>query len=324
MKSYIFKRLLLSIPILLGITIITFGIIHITPGGPTVIQSQMNVKVSPDSIERLKALYDLDKPIHIQYIKWVKRLVFFNFGNSFIDERPVISKIVERLPATLLLNILSLFLIFIVAIPIGVFSATKQHSIWDKLFTVITFAGYSIPTFWLALILMLFFGIMLNWLPISGIHSINYDSMTIIEKIIDIAKHLILPVFISAFGGFASISRYTRSSMLEVIRQDYIRTARAKGLPEKVVIYKHALKNALLPIITILGLCLPGLIGGGIIFETIFAWPGMGRLAYESALTFDYPVIMGVVTIGAILTLIGNLLADITYALVDPRIRYTK
>lgn len=322
MSPYLFKRLLISIVILFGITLITFVIIHITPGGPTILQTQMNTKVSPDSVAKLKALYDLDKPLHIQYIKWLKRFIRLDFGESFTDNRPVIRKIIERLPATLTLNILSLFFIFIIAIPIGIFSAVKQDSFYDKTFTTISFIGFSIPTFWLALLLMLLFGVYLHLLPISGMRSPDSDNFPFLLNLWDRIIHLILPVFVSAFGGLASISRYTRSSMLEVIRQDYIRTARAKGLSENQVIFKHALKNALLPIITILGLSLPGLIGGGFIFETIFAWPGMGRLGYDSAMNFDYPVIMGVVTVGALLTLIGNLIADITYALVDPRIRY--
>lgn len=322
MKKYIFKRILLSIPILFGITIITFAIIHITPGGPTILTTQMNVKVSQESQNRLKTLYGLDKPIHVQYINWLNRLIKLDFGKSFVDDRKVIEKIIERIPATLILNIVSLTIILVVAIPLGIISATKQYSFIDRFTTVITFVGFSIPTFWLALLLMLFFGVYLEILPISGMTSVVFDELSTFDKIIDFLKHLILPAAISSIGGFASISRYTRSNMLEVINQDYIRTARAKGLPENIVIYKHALKNALLPIITILGLSLPGLISGGFIFETIFAWPGMGRLGYESAMNFDYPVIMGIATIGSILTLFGNILADITYAIVDPRIRY--
>lgn len=322
MKKYIVKRILLSIPILFGITIITFAIIHITPGGPTILTTQMNVKVSQEAQNRLKTLYGLDKPIHVQYINWLNRLIKLDFGKSFVDDRKVIEKIIERIPATLILNIVSLTIILVISIPLGIISATKQYSFIDRFTTVITFVGFSIPTFWLALLLMLFFGVYLEILPISGITSVVFDELSTFDKIIDFLKHLILPAFVSSIGGFASISRYTRSNMLEVINQDYIRTARAKGLPENIVIYKHALKNALLPIITILGLSLPGLISGGFIFETIFAWPGMGRLGYESAMNFDYPVIMGIVTIGSILTLFGNILADITYAIVDPRIRY--
>lgn len=322
MAKYILKRLLLSIPVLFGITIITFAIIHITPGGPTAIQSNMNAKVSADSVEKLRALYDLDKPLHVQYLKWLKRLSRLDFGESFNDNRPVLDKILERIPNTLLLNLLSLILIFIIAIPIGIYSAVRQNSISDKFFSVSTLIGYSMPTFWMALLLIMYFGVSLHVLPVSGMRSQDAERFPLYLQVFDRLWHLVLPVFVSSFGGLASISRYTRSSMLEVIRQDYIRTARAKGLPESTVIYKHALRNALLPIITILGLSLPGLIGGSFIFETIFAWPGMGRLGYEAAMSFDYTVIMGVVIFGAILTLIGNIIADITYALIDPRIRY--
>jgi len=322
MTKYIVKRLLLSIPVLFGITIITFALIHLPAGGPTALQSNMSAKVSADSVAKLRKLYDLDKPVHIQYLKWLGRVVRLDFGESFNDNRPVVDKILERLPNTLLLNILSLVIIFLIAVPVGVYSAVKQNGIFDKIFSVVTFLGYSIPTFWLALLLMLFFGVFLGVLPISGMRSPDAEQFPFYLQIFDRLWHLILPVFVSAFGGLAAISRYTKSSMLEVIRQDYIRTARAKGLPENKVIFKHAFRNALLPIVTILGLSLPGLIGGGFIFETIFSWPGMGRLAYEASFSFDYTVIMGVVIFGAVLTLAGNIIADITYALVDPRIRY--
>jgi len=321
MFRFISRRLLLSVPILFGITIITFGIIHLTPGGFTSVHMDMNPNVSPDSIAQMRELYGLDKPLPVQYARWVGRLLCLDFGRSFLDQRPVIVKIGERLPATLLLSGLSILLIFFLAVPLGVYSAMHHNSRQDRFITVFTFIGYSIPTFWLALLCMLLFGVMLGWLPISGMRSVNHDLLDPMGKLWDYISHLILPVFISAFGGLASISRYTRSNMLEVVRQDYIRTARAKGLPRKQVYYIHALKNALLPIITIIGLALPGLIGGSFIFETIFSWPGMGRLAYESALNFDYPTIMGIAVIGAILTLLGNILADVLYASVDPRIR---
>ncbi|MFA5324329.1 MAG: ABC transporter permease, partial [Smithella sp.] len=186
---------------------------------------------------------------------------------------------------------------------------------------VIVFIGFAVPTFWLALLLMIFFGIHLGWLPISGLRSMNYEYLGAWDRLIDLAKHLVLPVFVSAFGGLAGLSRYMRANMLEVIRQDYIMTARAKGLSERDVIYRHALRNALLPAITILGLSIPGLIGGSVIFETIFAIPGMGQLFYMSVMARDYPSIMGILLIGAILTLLGNLIADVSYAVADPRIR---
>ncbi|MDD5430547.1 MAG: ABC transporter permease, partial [Candidatus Omnitrophica bacterium] len=219
------------------------------------------------------------------------------------------------------INIISMFIIFLVAIPIGIYSAQHQYSLPDKLITVFVFIGFATPAFWLALLLMLFFGVYLNWLPISGLQSLGYEHLSVLGKITDRARHLILPVFISAFGGMAGLSRYMRSNMLEVIRQDYITTARAKGLSEGKVIYKHALRNALLPVITILGLSVPALVGGSVIFETIFAIPGMGQLFYMAVMMRDYNLIMGGLVIGSVLTLLGNLLADISYALADPRIR---
>lgn len=322
MKAYILRRLLLMIPVLFGITIITFAIIHLTPGGFTKANMQMDTRISPDSINKLKALYGLDQPIPVQYVKWLARFIRLDFGESFIDNRPVMDKVLERLPATLLLNITAMAIIFFFGIIIGVTSALKRNSAYDKTMTFLTFIGYSMPAFWLALILMLVFGVNLGWFPISGMTSIGFSRMGIFEQIGDVFSHMILPVFVTAFGGLAYISRYVKSSMVETLSQQYIKAAYAKGLPENRIIFKSALKNSLLPVITLLGLSLPGLIGGSFIFETIFAWPGMGRLAYESAISFDYPVIMGVVTMAAFLTLLGNLLADIMYALVDPRIRY--
>ncbi|HAX62076.1 MAG TPA: diguanylate cyclase [Elusimicrobia bacterium] len=322
MISYIFRRLLLTIPVLFGITVITFLVMHLSPGKPTDVLTDMNQKITADAKQRLTTIYGLDKPVHIQYFLWLKRLVKFDFGKSFKDDRPVIKKIAERLPATLLLNFLSIIFIFAIAIPIGVISSVKKDTVFDKITTVTVFFGFSVPTFWLAILLMIFFGLHLGWLPVSGFRSINFDELTFLEKFTDIAKHLVLPVFVSAFTGIAGLSRYTKSAMLEVLHQDYIRTARAKGLPESTVIFKHALRNALIPVVTIVGLTIPDLIGGSFIFETIFAWPGMGRLGYEAIMSRDYPVIMAVGTIVAILTLLGNLIADITYAYVDPRIRY--
>jgi len=320
--EYIVRRLLFMIPLLLGITLITFMVIQLSPGGPADMLTGLSPKVGAEAKARLRHLYGLDKPIHIQYWLWLKRVVRFDFGESFKDGRRVITKILERLPATLLLNILSLLLIFFIALPIGIVSAVRQDSFFDKGMTLFVFLGFSVPTFWLALLLMLLFGVILGWLPISGMHSVNFLYFSLWGKLWDLIQHLILPMFISAFGGLAYLSRYSRASMLEVLRQDYIRTSRAKGLPEKKVIYRHALRNALIPIVTLLGLSLPGLIGGGFIFETIFAWPGMGRLGYQAIMSRDYPVIMGVGIIAAFLTLLGNLIADITYAFVDPRISY--
>jgi peptide/nickel transport system permease protein len=309
------------IPLIFGITLISFLIIHLAPGGPVEVEAQMSLKASAQARENLKRLYGLDKPLHVQYREWLKRFVKLDFGTSFVDGKKVTDKIRERIPVTLKINILSLFLIIIIAIPLGVLSAVKQYSLFDKLTTLFVFLGFSTPAFWLALIMMFLFGVSLGLLPISGIQSIDVAGMTFFERVMDQARHLILPVLLSAFGGIAGFSRYSRSSMLEVVRQDYIRTARAKGLKESEVIITHALRNALMPIVTILGLAVPGLIGGSVIFESIFAIPGIGQLGWMSTMSRDYPTIMGILVISAILTLIGNLIADISYAFVDPRIR---
>jgi len=310
------------IPLFLGISLITFVVIHLAPGKPTDLMTQLNPRVSLETRMRLEKLYGLDKPLPVQYWMWLKRLIRMDFGESFLDGRKVIHKVMERLPVTISINLLAMLLILGVAIPLGVFSALRQHSFLDKITTVIVFIGFATPSFWLALLLMYLFGVKLGWLPISGLFSLNFASLTWGKKILDLARHLILPVAVASFGGLAGFSRYTKSNLLEVIRQDYIRTARAKGLPERVVIYKHALKNALLPVITILGLSVPGLIGGSVIMESVFGIPGMGRLFYEAAMSRDYPVIMAVLSMGAFLTLLGNFLADILYSWVDPRIRY--
>ncbi|MCX7981782.1 MAG: ABC transporter permease [Syntrophales bacterium] len=322
MAGYLIKRIVFMIPILLGITVICFAVMHLAPGSPTDLQTQMNPRASAELKERLKAMYDLDKPIHVQYWLWLKRIVVLDFGRSFSpDRRPVVEKIKERLPITIALNLLSLLAILAVAIPLGVMAAVHRGSIFDNITSVFVFVGFAMPTFWLALLLMIFFGIYLGWLPISGIRSLNYEYLPPLAALWDLIKHLILPVFLSAFGGLAGFSRFMRANMLEVIRQDYIMTARAKGLTEKRVIYRHALRNALLPVITILGLSVPGLIGGSVVFETIFAIPGMGQLFYMAVMARDYPTVMGILFMGAVLTLIGNLLADIAYAWADPRIR---
>jgi len=310
------------LPLLVGITIICFAVMHLAPGSPTDMETQMNPRVSAEMKERLRAMYDLDKPLPVQYLLWVKKLLRLDLGTSFSpDHRPVAEKILERLPVTITLNLASLLLIIIIAIPIGILSAVRHNSLFDKITSVFVFTGFAMPTFWLALLLMILFGVQLGWLPISGLRSLNYEYLPAGEKFLDLIRHLIMPVLLSAFGGLAGFSRYMRANMLEVIRQDYITTARAKGLPERIVIYKHALRNALLPLITILGLSVPGLIGGSVIFETIFAIPGMGQLFYMAVMSRDYPTVMGILFIGAMLTLLGNLLADISYALVDPRIR---
>lgn len=330
MKKYFFKRFLEMIPTLFGITLISFFIIHLAPGKPTDIFTELNPKITPEAREKLEKYYGLDKPIMIQYGIWLKRIVKLDFGESFSsDRRPVMQKIWDtkkplierRLFVTFMINMLSMVIILLIAIPIGIASATKQNSFFDKITTTTVFIGFAMPSFWLALLLMILFGVHLHWLPISQLKSMNYESFSFAGKIWDLTKHLILPIFVSAFGGLAYDSRFIRSSMIEVIRQDYVTVARAKGLTERDVIYKHAFRNALLPIITLLGLSIGGLIGGSVIFENIFGIPGMGQQFYMSVMTRDYPMVMCILTIGAVFTLLGNLLADIGYMLADPRIR---
>jgi peptide/nickel transport system permease protein len=322
MWAYIVKRVFLMVPLLVGITLVSFVVIHLAPGTPVELQTTMNPKVSLEAQQRLRELYGLDKPLLVQYWDWLKRMTFLDFGRSFSpDRRPVWDKIKERIGVTISLNMLSLLIILLVAIPIGVLAAVRPHSWFDRATTLFVFFGFAMPTFWLALLLMMFLGVYLDWLPISGLTSLGFHQFSLGEKIQDLAAHITLPVLVAAFGGLAGMSRYMRGNMLEVIRQDYITTARAKGLPEGTVIFKHALRNALLPVITMLGLSVPGLIGGSVIFESIFAIPGMGQLFYGAVMARDYPLVMGALVIGAFLTLVGNLLADIGYALVDPRIR---
>jgi peptide/nickel transport system permease protein len=322
MWLYLLKRLSFMLPMLLGITLVSFTVIHLAPGTPTDMATTLNPKASLEAQKRLRELYGLDKPLLTQYWDWLKRLAVLDFGLSFSpDRRPVWDKIKERIGVTVGINLLAMLIILSVAIPIGVIAASRPHSWFDRGTTLFVFFGFAMPTFWLALLLMMFFGVYLDWLPISGLTSLNFRQFSFWQKAQDLAAHLTLPVLVSAFGGLAGMSRYMRGNMLEVIRQDFIITARAKGLPERTVIFKHALRNALLPVITILGLSVPGLIGGSVIFESIFAIPGMGQLFYGAVMARDYPLVMGELVIGAVLTLMGNLLADVGYALVDPRIR---
>ncbi len=322
MINYILKRLLSMIPVVLGITIISFVIIHLAPGKPTTLDQALNPKVSPEIRLRMVKLYGLDKPLYLQYLEWTKRLFRFDFGESFSDSRPVLDKILERLPLTVGINLFSLMFVFLVAIPVGIKASLKPGQGFDNSTTILAFVLFALPTFWLALLLMQFFCITLRWFPISGLKSLDFAYFSFSRKIWDMAWHLILPVFVSSLGSLAVISRYMRSSMLEVLNQPYICTARAKGLTQRRIIYNHALRNASLPIVTIVGLSIPGLLGGSVIFESIFALPGLGRLFYEAVMMRDYPLIMAEVVLGAVLTMIGNLIADIGYAYVDPRIRY--
>ena len=318
MGSYLIRRLLYTLITLFGISVISWVIITQAPGSP--IALTLDPKVSPKIIEQMEKNYDLDKPVTQQYFLWLKRL-FTGKLYSFKDGRPVLDKIGERIWNTLLLNLIAVLIIFSLAIPLGIFSAKRQYTFMDNLGTFGAYLGISIPSFWLAYLLILG-TVKLFGYPVLGMRSFVTEEFTGFESVMDRLWHLLLPSIILAIGGIAALSRYTRSSMLEVIRQDYIRTAKAKGLPEETVYYKHALRNALLPIITLFGFLIPGLIGGSIIMETVFAWPGIGRLAYQAVLSRDYPVVMTINTITAVLVLIGNFVADLLYGIADPRIRY--
>ena len=318
MASFILRRLAQMFVTLVGISIISWVIITLAPGGP--IGLTLDPKASPKVIEQMMKNYDLDKPIYQQYYLWLKKL-FTGKLYSFKDGRPVMQKINERIWNTLLLNLVATIIIFSLAIPLGVFSAKRQYSFLDNLGTFGAYLGVSAPSFWLAYLLILGTVLLFGY-PVLGMRSFVTEDFTTTEIALDRIWHLMLPSIIMAIHGIASLSRYTRSSMLEVIRQDYIRTAKAKGVSEETVYYKHGLRNALLPTITIFGFMIPGLIGGSIIMETVFAWPGIGQLAYQAILARDYPVLMTLNTIAAVLTLIGNFIADILYGIADPRIRY--
>ena len=329
MKTYILKRLLLMIPTLIGISLITFVIIQLAPGDPAAMRigsaasgQIRNQQLAGEIIEKTRQQFGLDKPIPVQYALWLKRMATLDFGRSYKDNRPVMDKIRERLPVTLQLNIISLLLTYLLAIPLGIYSATHQYSAGDKVTTVSLFILYSLPSFWVATVLILFLGGGDYWhiFPISGISSLDAEKLAWWPWLKDRVWHLVLPVTCLTYGGLAYISRQMRSGMLEIIRQDYIRTARAKGLSERAVILKHALRNSLIPIVTLLAELLPAMLGGSVIIESIFTVPGMGQLGFESILARDYPTVMAISTIAAFLTLIGLLLSDISYALVNPTI----
>ncbi len=331
MKDYIVKRLLLVIPTMFGITLITFLVIQLAPGSP--VESRMSVdlgvksdQMTQEIIERTKKLYGLDKPVHERYLIWVRQIITLDFGNSYRDHRPVIQKIAERLPITLTLNALSIFLVYLIAIPVGAWSAVRQWSFAERASTFVLFLLYSIPGFWMAVVLIYFFGggNFFDLFPIYGIHSRGYEDLPFFRRALDFLWHLVLPVFCLTYASLASLSRFQKASLLEVLREDYITAARAKGLSSSRVLFKHALRNSLIPIITIVASILPAMIGGSVIIETIFSIPGIGRLGFESVLSRDYPVIMAVATISAFLTLVGILISDLTYAVVDPRIGFER
>ena len=324
MLKYILKRLLLSVPLVLGIVTATFFITRLAPGDPMdmYLEPQRRRQVDPEVIELLRKKYGLDQPIHVQYVTWLKNFARGDFGESFRHRRPVKDMLVEAVPYTLQLTVLAIILNALVGITLGIISAVKQYSKLDKSLTVGSLIIYALPSFWLALMLIMVFSVNLGWFPTSQTRSMNYQDLTAVGKVVDRMWHLALPVFVMGIAGAAGTARYMRSRLLEVLNEEYIVAARAQGFREKTVIVKHALRNALIPIITIFGMELPFLLGGATVIETIFAWPGIGRMAVSAVSGRDYPLIMAATTIAAVLTVFGNLLADIMYAAVDPRVSY--
>lgn len=316
MVTYIIRRTLMSIPILLGITILSFAIMKAAPGDPMALM--MDPTISAADREKFIEKYGLNEPEHIQYLKWLGNMVQGDFGTSIVRKgMPVTELIFARLPNTLLLMLVSTILALLISIPFGVLSARRPYSKLDYGITFTSFIGLAVPNFWLGLILIMFLAVNLGWFPTGGVMTINADF-----SLWDRIHHLILPAFVLATADMAGLTRYTRSNMLDVLRQDYMRTARAKGFKENRVVYKHGLRNGLLPVITIFGLMIPSFIGGAVVTEQIFSWPGLGKLFVDSAFQRDYPVIMAMTVISAVLVVVGNLIADILYAIVDPRIEY--
>lgn len=319
--TYVIKRLLGIIPLFFGITLLSFAVLHLSPGSPVETQSAFNTKMTEQAKQKLTELYGLDKPVLQRYMDWLGRLTRLDFGNSFVDGEPVAQKIAQAMPVTIFIGLFSMLFMFFLGVPLGVAGALKEGTRFDRLVTVLSLAVFSVPTFWLALVLISLFGVELRWLPVTGLHSLFYEDASFLERALDTARHLVLPLICASLARTAYISRFARSGMFDTLRQPFIRVLRAKGLPEREVVYRHALKNALLPLITLLGLSIPGILGGSVVLESVFSIPGMGRLFFQSVFARDYPVIMGILVLGAVLTLIGNLLADLAYRVADPRTR---
>lgn len=321
MTNYLFRRLFQAVLTLLVVSLILFGLISAVPGGFMTVYAEKS-DMSPEDLARIRAKLGLDDPIPVRYVKWLGNLLQGDWGKSLVSKRPVLEEINSRLPNTLLLMSLMLICTLLVAIPLGIFSAIKQYSWFDHFFTTLAFAGQSLPVFWFGLLLIITFAVVLRGpdgkplLPGAGMYTLG-EPFSLWDRI----QHLILPVSMLTFVSSAEYMRYMRSAMLDVIHEDYIRTARAKGLREWRVIYKHALRNAIIPLATLVSLDLPSLFGGALFTETIFAWPGIGRLYFTAALKNDYPLVMATLIIYSALIILSNLLVDFVYAALDPRIR---
>lgn len=319
MLSYIVRRVVQAVPLMIGITFLTFGIMHLAPGNP--LAMMINPHFSPEQITRAENALGLNQPIPVQYWHWLWNVVRGNLGYSISDGEPVTQILGQRLPATLLLTGTALLVSFVVAIPLGILSAVRHYSVVDHALTFLSFVGVSIPSFFFGLVLIYLFALKYAVLPTSGLDTIGagYTGWTAVA---DVLTHLVLPAATMSLANIALVLRHTRSSMLEVLPQDFIRTARAKGAGGGAVILRHALRNALIPVITLFGLSLPNLVGGSFVIETVFDWPGIGQLGYQSIFARDYPVLMGLSLLTATAVLLGNLLADVLYAFANPQIRY--
>jgi len=315
--TFILRRLLSVVPVLLIITFATFFLMQLLPGGPLAAYEN-NPEISQKDIERLRHEMGLDRPIHVQYWSWLKNFVRGDWGYSFTTKRPVLFEIWDRLPNTLYLTGISLIVALIIAIPAGIISATRQYSVFDHITTTLAYIGRSMPVFYSGLLLIIIFSIWLRWLPSGGMQTLGKEF-----SVIDSLRHLFLPVLSLSTLIAAKYVRFLRTSMLEVIHLDYIRTAAAKGVSERAIIYKHAFRNAAIPLVTVVAIDLPVLFAGALFTETIYSWPGMGRLFVDAATRFDYSVVMGIVAAIAFLVVMSNLLADVVYAILDPRITYS-
>ncbi len=316
MIAYAARRLLQMVPLALGISVILFAVIQAAPGGPEGALLDSGRFVDPAVIDAYRERLGVDQPVHIQYFRWLSAALSGDLGTSFSTTRPVATMIAERLPATLELMGAAFLLATAVAVLLGTLSAVYQYSWFDHLGTGVSFVGIAMPVFWFALILQLLFGVYLGWLPIAGTETVGASSL------VDHLEHLILPSVVLSLNYIAGWSRYLRSSLIGVLGADYIRTARAKGLPERRVVGVHALRNALIPMLSIIALNLSSLFSGAVITETVFAWPGIGRLFVQAMFARDYPLLMGILMLGSVMVIVFNLIADLLYGLLDPRIRY--
>ncbi len=321
MLLYVLRRLIQTVPLLLVISALIFTLLYLMPGDPLYRMLEGVPNLRPQDFDRLRKLYGFDDPVYLQYGKWLWQLLQLNPGYSREYGQPVFDIILPALKNTLVLTIAAVVLGKIIAIALGIFSAVRQYSIGDYILTATTFVAYSVPAFWLGLMLIILFSVKLGWLPTSGIVNSELAPGSWAATV-DWMKHLILPVAVLAISEIIQVQRFMRSSLLEVLRQDYLTTARAKGLSESVVIGRHALKNALIPVVTIIAVTMPRVVGGSTVVETVFAYPGMGRLLYTSIMGNDYVVAMTVVMIIAVTVVFFNLLADVVYGWLDPRIRY--